>query len=84
MLKLPATLLIVQKNEGKQELSTEEKYLAATISQENEFASYHFNSYIHQHSEIIAGDEIKAGKNQYGRCSSNGLTKILSYVYVNI
>ncbi len=62
----PSHLLIVQKNERKQELSTEEKYLIATIAQENEFGSYHLNSYIHQHPEIIAGDEIKAGKNQYG------------------
>ncbi len=62
----PSHLLIVQKNESKQGLSAEEKYLLETIKQENEFGSYHLNSYIHNHPEIIAGDEVKAGKNQYG------------------
>ncbi len=62
----PSHLLIVQKNESKQALSAEEKYLINTIKQENEFGSYHLNQYIHCHPEIISGDEIKAGKNQYG------------------
>ena len=67
----PSHLLIVQKNESKQGLSAEEKYLVETIKQENEFGSYHLNSYIHRHPEIISGDEIKAGKNQYGKANQS-------------
>ncbi|MEJ7676840.1 MAG: hypothetical protein WKG06_02965 [Segetibacter sp.] len=62
----PSHLLIVQKNERKQELSIDEKYLINTVTQENEFGKYHLNKYIYERPEIIAGDEIKAGKNQYG------------------
>lgn len=65
----PSHLLIVQKNEDKQGLSKEEKYLIDTVPQENEFGNYHLNKYIHEHPEIIAGDEIKAGKNQYGNAN---------------
>ncbi len=67
----PSHLLIVQKNENKQTLSTDEKYLIDTIVQENQFGNYHFNSYIHHRPEIIAGDEIKAGKNQYGNANQS-------------
>ncbi|HEX8331187.1 MAG TPA: helicase-related protein, partial [Segetibacter sp.] len=62
----PSHLLIVQKNENKQELSIEEKYLIDTIGKENQYGNYHLNKYINEHPEVIAGDEIKAGKNQYG------------------
>ena len=62
----PSHLLLVQKNETKQALSVEEHYLVETVAQENEFGKYHLNQYIHRHPGIIAGDEIKAGKNQYG------------------
>ena len=67
----PSHLLIVQKNEGKQLLSEDEKYLINTIAKENEFGSFHLNSYINQHPEVIAGDEIKAGKNQYGNANQS-------------
>lgn len=62
----PNHLLIVQKNENKQALKIEEKYLVETIEQENEFGNYYLNKYIHSHPEIIIGNDIKAGKNQYG------------------
>ncbi len=62
----PNHLLILQKNSTKKDLSAEENLLISTIAQENEFGSYHINQYIHQHPEVITGDEIKAGKNQYG------------------
>lgn len=62
----PSHMLIVQKNESKQGLSQEEKYLADTVAQENEFGTYYLNRYIQEHPEIIIGDEIKVGKNQYG------------------
>jgi len=67
----PSHLLIVQKNESKQGLSTQEEYLINTIKQENEFGSYYLNQYIHRNPEIIAGNEIKAGKNQYGNANQS-------------
>lgn len=67
----PSHLMIVQKNASKQALSLDEKHLVDTLKQENEFGSYNINSYIHQHPEIIAGDEIKAGKNQYGNANQS-------------
>src|SRR5665213_1455406 len=60
-------LLIVQKNINKQTLSANEELLMHTTEQENEFGKYSINQYIHQHPEIILGDEIKSGKNQYGK-----------------
>ncbi|MBS1655863.1 MAG: SAM-dependent DNA methyltransferase, partial [Bacteroidetes bacterium] len=63
----PSHLLIVQKNESKNSLSDNEQLLLQTIQQENEFGTYHVNRYIFQHPEIICGDEIKAGTNQYGQ-----------------
>lgn len=62
----PSHLLLVQKREAKEQLSAAEKELVATVPQYNEFGSYFLNRYIHEHPEIIGGDEIKAGKNQYG------------------
>ena len=62
----PSHLLIVQKNINKEALSAEEQSLVNTSEQENAFGSYHINQYILQHPEIILGDEIKPGKNQYG------------------
>jgi N12 class adenine-specific DNA methylase len=63
----PSHLLIVQKNISKQFLSENEELLVNTIEVENEFGKYPLNQFIQQHSEIILGDEIKAGKNQYGK-----------------
>lgn len=65
----PSHLLIVQKNELKQGLSIEEKLLINTVPQQNEFGNYHLNKYINEHPEIIAGDVIRAGKNQYGNAN---------------
>ena len=67
----PSHLLLVQKNENKRLLSEEEKQLVATIEQQNEFGNYYLNQYIHQHPEIITGDEIKAGTNQYGNANQS-------------
>jgi hypothetical protein len=63
----PSHLLIVQKNRNKQSLSNDEESLIGTIEQENEFGKYTINQYISQHPEIIIGDEIKPGKDQYGK-----------------
>ena len=62
----PSHLLIVQKNDGKTELSPEEKLLIQTVQRENEYGQYEYNQYISRHPELICGDEVKAGKNQYG------------------
>ena len=67
----PSHLLVVQKNEGKRSLSLDEEYLIDTIAKENEFGGFHLNSYINLHPEIIAGDEIRAGKNQYGNANQS-------------
>src|SRR5665647_2213833 len=63
----PSHLLIAQKNIYKNTLSEKEQLLVATSEQENVFGKYSINQFIHQHPEIILGDEIKPGKNQYGK-----------------
>ena len=63
----PSHLLVVQKNISKQFLSDSEELLVNTIETQNEFGKYSINQFIQQHPEIILGDEIKAGKNQYGK-----------------
>ncbi|RZM27618.1 MAG: DNA methylase [Pedobacter sp.] len=63
----PNHLLIVQKNTIKQYLSYEEEALIANVQMENIYGKYSINQYIHDNPEIIAGNEIKPGKNQYGQ-----------------
>lgn len=63
----PNHLLIVQKNEHKQTLSDHEKELLQTVELENEFGKYNTNGYLHKKPELIIGDEVFAGKNQYGQ-----------------
>lgn len=63
----PSHLLIVQKNHTKQVLNEEEKQLFTTVEQENEFGSYSLNQFIVLHPEIILGNQIKPGKDQYGK-----------------
>lgn len=63
----PSHLLIVQKNTVKQYHSDEEEALIANVQMENSFGKYSINQYINDHPEIIAGNEIKPGKNQYGQ-----------------
>lgn len=62
----PSHLLIVQKRDGKEGLSPEEQLLVETVLQANEFGEFSLNAYIHRHPEILLGDEIRPGKNQYG------------------
>jgi len=62
----PTHLLIVQKNTGKKGLSPEEELLISTVAQENDLGRYYLNGYLHQRRELLIGDEIKQGKNQYG------------------
>lgn len=63
----PSHLLIVQKNTNKRSVRNEERLLINTIERENEFGKYSINQYIHEHPQIILGDEIKPGKDQYGK-----------------
>jgi N12 class adenine-specific DNA methylase len=63
----PSHLLIVQKQTGKKDITTHEQNLIDTTEQQNEFGKYSINRYIALHPEVITGDEIKPGKNQYGR-----------------
>ena len=87
----PSHLLIVQKNTNKDGLSDEEKLLLTTIEQQNEFGKYNINQYIHHHPDIITGDEIKAGKDQYGKAHQtvwqqddiNAISKKLESVLFN-
>ncbi len=62
----PSHLLIVQKNSGKNALSEEEKLLVNTVEERNEFGEYYLNQYVVLHPEIILGNQISPGKNQYG------------------
>lgn len=63
----PSHLLIVQKRSGKAELSSTEQELLETLEQSNSFGSFHLNSFLSNRHELIVGDEIKPGKNQYGK-----------------
>lgn len=65
----PSHLLIVQKQTGKKDITTHEQNLIETSEQQNEFGEYHVNKYIVQHPEIIVANEVKPGKNQYGRAT---------------
>ena len=63
----PSHLLIVQKNTTKKELSDDEQLLIGTVEQENQFGKYTINQFLHEHPETITGNEIRPGKNQYGK-----------------
>ncbi|HEX5152860.1 MAG TPA: helicase-related protein [Parafilimonas sp.] len=63
----PSHLLIVQKNTNKHSLSEEEAQLIIAVEKENEFGKYSINQYSFNQPELIIGDEIKPGKDQYGK-----------------
>lgn len=63
----PSHLLIVQKNSDKPHLSEEERQLVEIVIQTNEFGEFSLNQFLSQHPELIVGDEVRAGKNQYGK-----------------
>lgn len=65
----PSHLLIVQKNFTKQALSENETQLLNTVEQENEFGKYSINQYVSLHPEIILGNQVKAGRDQYGKAN---------------
>lgn len=63
----PSHLLIVQKNTDKTEMSKTEQELLLTVQKANEYGNYYYNAYLSGHPEVILGNEIKAGTNQYGK-----------------
>lgn len=63
----PSHLLIVQKNLAKRSLSEEETLLVQSVKAENSFGRYDVNRYLFEHPELIVGNEIKAGTDQYGK-----------------
>ncbi|HVW95871.1 MAG TPA: helicase-related protein [Mucilaginibacter sp.] len=81
-VEAPTHLLIVQKHDGKKDISEKEQLLVTTTEQANEFGSYHLNAYVERHPELIFADEIADGTNQYGKASRvswyNGDVKELS------
>jgi len=68
-VEAPTHLLIVQKRDGKTDLSEDEQLLVSTTEQVNEYGSYSLNAYVERHSELIFADEIAEGTNQYGKAS---------------
>ena len=67
----PNHLLIVQKNDTKQARTDDEEDLLQTVGQENEFGKYTVNKYLYQRPELIVGDSVKAGRNQYGQANQS-------------
>jgi len=68
-VEAPSHLLVIQKNDHKQELSEEEALLIGAVEEENAAGKYFVNGYLQQHPELILADEISAGTNQYGKPS---------------
>lgn len=62
-------LLILQKNEHKQTLSEAEQLLIETSELANDVGGYDLNAYIERHTELIFGDQIEEGSNQYGKAA---------------
>ena len=65
----PSHLLLVQKNDYKEAFSDAEELLISTVDQQNEYGNYSLNAYIERHPELILGDTIKDGRNQYGHAT---------------
>lgn len=63
----PSHLLIVQKNSGKKDITSNEQNLIETEKQSNKFGEYHINKYIASYPSVKIGNEIKPGKDQYGK-----------------
>ena len=63
----PSHLLLVQKNDFKEEFSAAEMLLIDTVEQENGYGKFSLNAYIERHPEITSGDTKGEGTNQYGK-----------------
>ncbi|MEO7049234.1 MAG: helicase-related protein, partial [Ferruginibacter sp.] len=60
-------LLLLQKESNKSNLTSHEQELIETVEKQNEFGIYSICKYIDNYPNVSLGDEIKPGKNQYGR-----------------
>ena len=67
----PSHLVIVQKNEGKEKLSTDEQLALVTQERENEFGRYPVNGLIAlRDHDMITGNLVRPGTNQYGKATN--------------
>ena len=63
----PSHLLIVQKNSGKKDITTNEQYLIETEILSNQFGEYSINKYITAYPDVKLGNQLKPGQDQYGK-----------------
>lgn len=63
----PSHLLIVQRNNSKTFLSHDEEQLVNTELVESPLGNFHLNQYLNKHPELICGNEVSFGTNQYGQ-----------------
>lgn len=63
----PSHLLIVQKNSGKKDITTNEQYLIETEILSNQFGDYNINKYITAYPDVKLGNQLKPGQDQYGK-----------------
>jgi N12 class adenine-specific DNA methylase len=63
----PSHLLIVQKNSHKKDITTNEQYLIETEKKSNQFGEYDINKYIATYPDVKLGNQLKPGKDQYGK-----------------
>jgi N12 class adenine-specific DNA methylase len=59
-------LVIVQKNDRKEQLSATEAEFIVTVELTNSYGKYHYNAYLNNHLELCLGDELIEGRNLYG------------------
>lgn len=68
----PSHFLVVQKNDRKTAPKTMENLLMGTQERTNEFGNYPINGLIAiSEHDMVLGDEVRAGTNQYGKASQN-------------
>jgi N12 class adenine-specific DNA methylase len=65
----PSHLLLVQKNDSKNAFSEAEELLINTVEEQNAYGAFSINAYVSRHPELLLGDEIGDGRNQYGKAS---------------
>ncbi|RKR80619.1 SNF2 domain-containing protein [Mucilaginibacter gracilis] len=65
----PSHLLIVQKNDHKESFSKAEELLLTTMDLRNEHGEFTMNAYLVGRMELLLGDEVGAGRDQYGNAS---------------
>jgi len=66
----PSHLLIVQKNDHKQQIGSYESFLLDTQERENEYGRYTINALLAgREHDFITGNVVKPGTNQYGKAT---------------